>query len=384
MKKFMFLGTLMAVMLAFSFTAVANEVECDTCKNFSLVNITCAGEQSECYDAMPDWQDIVFPVCDCEDADNEFLAGNQIGVRMTILTEAVYWGDENPAIGNAPYFTGYDELTLVARNDDECNCVLDPQGDPCPQYGAFCILYYDENENIVQPGNHSCQVPNSEKAKIAGCDRADAGSSFVTIPEVNGGIGVQPWDGFSFWSIEMPPLRLDYDEVLAGDLQGETVRVKIELVKPGQGGICQGPCQVICECIVEVAYICGPPTATSDCIYFPYVFTQNLPWVTGIAITNLCPDSVPPADMEATFTLTDQTGAAVTYTKDDFTTTVWNGILDLMLTEFSGTPAAGPAWLKIHTNFAVDGYQFVTDSNFGGSSLPRQSCPSCSYSNSVD
>lgn len=116
-----------------------------------------------------------------------------------------------------------------------------------------------------------------------------------------------------------------------------------------------------------------------SCIYFPYVFSgiKSWGWQCGLAITNLSA-AVPAADMEVTMTLTDSTGAKFTYTKTDFDKVVNAFFLDDILANFSGTPAPGPAWLLVQANFTVDGYEFVTDGNFGGSTLARalQSCSS--------
>jgi hypothetical protein len=106
------------------------------------------------------------------------------------------------------------------------------------------------------------------------------------------------------------------------------------------------------------------------CVYMPYVLTQTGSWNTGIAIANLG-SAVAPADMEVTFTITDSTGTQFTYTKDDFTTVTFAAYLDNMLTEFSGTPAAGAAWLLIQANFTIDAYQFLTDGTFGAGTLAR-------------
>ena len=107
-----------------------------------------------------------------------------------------------------------------------------------------------------------------------------------------------------------------------------------------------------------------------SCVYMPYVVTQLSPWQTGVAITNLG-TAVAPADMSVTFTLTDSTGTSYTYTKDDFTGTVYATFLDAILANFSGTPAAGPAWLLIQANFTVDAYEFLTDGTFGAGTLAR-------------
>lgn len=128
------------------------------------------------------------------------------------------------------------------------------------------------------------------------------------------------------------------------------------------------PCGSIVNGTVTGASIieCSPGAFT---MYFPYVLTASAPWSTGIVVTNIGTVTVP-ADMEATFTLTDSTGAIFTYVKSDFTTTIYAFFLDDMVAEF-GAPAAGPAWLQVDTNFPVDGYEFLTDGIFGAGTLPR-------------
>lgn len=135
----------------------------------------------------------------------------------------------------------------------------------------------------------------------------------------------------------------------------------------------QVPCGNIVSGVLTGAAIeeCG---AGSACMYFPYVILNSSPWFTGIVITNLDNDAAA-ADMEATLTLTDSTGAVFTYVKDDFTSPIWVFGLDSIISEFGGgTPAAGAAWLKVETNFSVDGYEFMTDGTFGAGTLPRLSC----------
>jgi len=132
----------------------------------------------------------------------------------------------------------------------------------------------------------------------------------------------------------------------------------------------QLPCGSIVSGTVTGASIVECSVGAADTMYFPYVMTASEPWGSGIAITNLG-SAVEPADMEATLTLTDSTGTAVTYTKSNFDTTIWVFMLDDILSEFSGTPAAGPAWLLVNTNFPVDGYEFVTNGIFGAGTLPR-------------
>lgn len=109
-----------------------------------------------------------------------------------------------------------------------------------------------------------------------------------------------------------------------------------------------------------------------DNMYFQYVLTDTAPWGAGIAMVNLGYDGtngIPPADMEAVVTVTDSAGSQCTMTKDDFTTTTWNFMMDDIVGDLSCTPAAGAAWVDFSTNFEVDGWLFFTDGNgFAGTS----------------
>ena len=129
------------------------------------------------------------------------------------------------------------------------------------------------------------------------------------------------------------------------------------------------PCGTIVNGTVAAATLveCG---GIPSCMYFPYVITQFSPWNSGIVVTNLT-SNVAAAAMEVTFTLTDSTGTSYTYTKTDFTGTVYATFIDSILSEFSGTPAPGPAWLYVTANCTIDGYEFLTDGIFGAGTLPR-------------
>jgi len=132
----------------------------------------------------------------------------------------------------------------------------------------------------------------------------------------------------------------------------------------------QLPCGSIVSGSVIGATLMECGAGGSYCIYFPYVLTDALPWQVGIAIMNmgLTPD---PTTMEITMTLTDSTGATFTYTKNDFTTVHWATMLDSIVANFSGVPAAGPAVLTITGNYQMDGYHFATDGVFGAGTLAR-------------
>lgn len=369
MKKTLFLGAVLAVSLMFAFTAVAQdgEVSCTKCdtKSCSIPTIGCSSVQESPCPAQPlPWECFVFPICDCPDTATHFVAGAKIGVRMHILTEGVYWAENATELA----FNAYESKTDACRGENNINIAGD---DPNAPYSFTDILYFpeetcvtDEADLPVGHGECSWSEDDYPKLKSLSTNRRNQ-EAFLTIPE--------GWDGFSYWSIQIPNIKIDINEVLAAGLAGEKVRIRIEIVKAGEGGLCQGDCQILCECVVEVATLCGEDYASTGCIYFPYVLTQmkemESSWSCGIALSNL--GDVAAEDMEATFTLTDKNGDSFSYTKDDFTTTNWANVMDALMGQFDGTPAPGQAWLKVVTNFPVDGYQFVTDGTFGGSTLAR-------------
>jgi hypothetical protein len=155
------------------------------------------------------------------------------------------------------------------------------------------------------------------------------------------------------------------------------------------------PCGSVAKGVVTASLLVKCNELQTYEIYFPYVVTQHAPWQTGIALTHLGASQwetvsaieslgvsssklvnghgvdVPIDEMRAKLTLTDSTGGKFVYEKNDFVHVVWAVMLDSILAEFSGTPAPGPAWLKVETNFSVDGYHFMTDGNFGAGTLAR-------------
>lgn len=367
MKKVLLLGAVVALSLVFAFSSFAQEeegeVSCTQCqKNCSLGSLPCTGDSQQgrvCGGIPIDWDCFTFPVCDCPDTELYFLAGEYVGVRMHILTPGVYWA------------TGPETLQLRAYESISDSCDNDIPAEDVMTGQFTNVLYFPDEtcdprdaEDVEQFTDCTWDERDYPKLKSLAQDNDE---ELFQIPE--------DWEGFSFWSVQIPNIRIDVDEIIAAGLQGEKVQIKIEFVRPGTGGICQGACQVICECIVEVATICPEETgveAGGGCVYFPYVIVQYNNWATGIAISNVG-GTVTPANMKAEFKLTDKTGKIFKYTINPggFTTTNWSAVLDGILDKFDGTPAAGPAWLRIDTNFLVDGYQFVTDGIFGGSTLAR-------------
>jgi len=129
------------------------------------------------------------------------------------------------------------------------------------------------------------------------------------------------------------------------------------------------PCRALTNGMREAADLvpCGGGT-----IYFPYL-TSGGAWITGVVVTNLNTplSSSDIGAMEATFILTDYTGAQFTYTKTNFTTGIWVKTVAGLVAEAGWAPATGASWLKVNTNFDVDGYSFFTDGIYGAGTLAR-------------
>lgn len=354
---------------------------------------------------------IIFTLCDC--TSGTFNTDDPIPVRMTVLTDGVYWGwagidttlsggvpnntigtslnaivqavscpVDFPAGGNQritsatyPSSGPFEDIHYTFQLEDGTqyrttilagtavapvsSVVLDNAGSPIGLWTGAATEY--NNYDMSAPPT-SCMLTADERIKVI------TASNIYTM---------QPTDitnNLQKFQIDLPFLRYDANEINLGD----SVTVLIEY---GKVALC-GPC-FACECQRTIGVLGACPTTGTECMYFPFVFTDMAPWDTGIVISNLSNTGgnmpagasyVQIADMQAVFTYIDNTGAEFTYTKSDFDSTVWAFMMGAFAANLSGTPAAGNGWLLVNTNFSVDGYQFVTNGQFGGSTEPRGCC----------
>jgi hypothetical protein len=384
MRKVLYLGFVVAISLVFAFSSFAQEAEgevgCTQCqKNCSLTDLPCVAEtqQGRACNANGyalDWDCFSFPICDCPDTADYFNEGDYVGVRMSILTPGVYWATDPTELEIIAFKTisdSCDKLDAVDAGEGFISPDVDYVSSEFTNVMYFEDATCDPDDALVDPDGirpfTDCTWDERDYPKSQFLSQ-NTGLDLFQIPE--------GWSGYKYWQIQIPNIRIDVDEIVELGLQGQAVEIKIEFIRPGTGSICQGDCQVICECTIKVATLCPDEVgneAGGECVYFPYVITQYGNWATGIAISNL--GNTTAENMIATFKLTDKTGKAFTYEKKDFETKCWSGVLDSMLNQGlfvgDGTPASGHAWLQIDTNFTVDGYQFVTDGVFGGSTLGR-------------
>jgi hypothetical protein len=326
MKKLLVLITAMVAVFGFSAGAFAawGDPICTTCKGCPVGNIPCnIEEQAEDDCADFDYDSFVpsrhgycstnsancraiFNICNCE-TPSVFDAGATIGIRMTVLVDGV--------AGQLGAYWAEDATDLALKTFDG----VIPE-DPCADVGQL------ENFGLIDFFKAD-RISGATPLASSSCDPIIAANqAVVLVSEVGEGYVIDATDVTEKrhkWWIDILPIRIDRNVLHDGEL----ISVKIELLAEGSGGIC-AECDAVCECIIDVAYVCCTVAAKS--IYFPYVLPGSTSWSTGIVVTNLS-STIAPADMVATFTLTDSTGAKFTYVKSDFTTVVWSAWLNDIL-----------------------------------------------------
>jgi len=170
-----------------------------------------------------------------------------------------------------------------------------------------------------------------------------------------------------YWIVDIPPVTVDKDEYKPG----QVVKVRVDLIGDTSTGYCI-TCNILCTCVYDIGIMCCD-TSTLNCIYFPYV-KVNDPWACGLVIVNTNTGSVPAAGMSLTMELMDSAGAMFTasYEEGELTSPWWIRVLNAAtMTELGWTPAPGAALLRVYSNAEIDGYTFLTNGAFGGSTLPR-------------
>ncbi len=393
MKKRTVFTVLLAMVFALSFawTAIAAEddacLDCGKCPLGEIECCTFSGQAKPsatyfdyesrhgyCAETMYDDQcKVVFDLCLCDDPNTNFQSGKEIGIHMTILTTGVYFTAEPVVISAWTSLTNAccpDEGLMKQLSDTDSEL----QYPGCGYYfkhtfGQPDVTYYDRaGQKIASPvmptnpnWTFDCEVP---------CDKLAV--ELITCKDGGWYLPYDLVDGeFKYWFVDIPAMLLNWAEIQGRE--GEVVRVEVCL-QGASGGICRD-CEDICCCIIDVGTLCCQE-GDQTCIFFPYVVTQIYPWWTGVAITNYGGN----ASLDLTLTLVDQNGNAFVWQKNNHTPTVWTFILDQVLGDFvgTGTPAAGPAMLKVQSNEGfIDGYSFMTDGSFGGSTLARGCCPIC-------
>jgi hypothetical protein len=353
----------MVFALTFAWTAMAADDPCYDCGKCPLRQIKCciSSGQETPYTTYFDYETgygycstsaydsdckVIFNLCNCESPNTNFVSGKKIGIRMEILTSGVYWSDVFPSM--AAYTSG----ALACAGTSTTYTWTWNQ-----------IDYYDKAGSklaaAVPIATTSCEVP-CDRMAVELQSKTDTG---YTIP------AEMVTNEVKYWWIDVPPMFLNDSEIEGR--AGETVTIEVCL-QGATGGICR-ECNDICCCTIDVGTLCCE-TGDQTCIYFPYVVSGILPWWSGVAIVNYGGTS----SLDLTLTLTDSTGAKFTWVKAGHTAALWTFILDQVLSNFSGTPAVGAAMLKVESDQGwIDGYSFLTDGTFGGSTLARGCCVLC-------
>jgi len=301
---------------------------------------------------------VIFDICQCEDVETNFDAGQTIGIRMTLLINGVF-----AEADDGFYFAEANWGTNVLETFDslEAACTATQQYD---DFGT--VKYYDNADASVaaevtpRDGIGACPVAAANQAVMM-CTAQGQGfqipQSIVTNQE-------------SKWWIDMVGMRID-PNILHNQ---EQLSVKIELLNAQSGGIC-ATCESICECIVDIAVVCCPVSATTNCIWFPYVMQQDEYWQTGFGLTA---SSFNGTSWTADVSFTDKTGT--TFTDDDleFTDGTVAISVDAWISGNGWEPAAGPGWICIESTESIGGLEYIMfmmeDMLFGAAVNPEECC----------
>lgn len=363
---------MLAAAALFVLTAQAWAVPCYDClgKTNPCDDVAFLCPSSEQVGCVPvDPCPVTFKICDCADAD-EFITGAEIGVKMTSLTEGVYWSntatidlvngfwitDEQPVCPNS-----VTDRSWLMANDEKMGMA-----------NATQFLFYNAEDDTSIPGS----VANTSEYNYDGedCEVPDI-AKFVEIKSVDAmgdpaGYIIDAMDEGLWWTFEIPPMVVDWAEAMAN--RGNWAQVKVELVLVEDVGIC-ADCVTICECIVDVFRICAEGEEQE--IYFPYVLNEIDLWASGIAISNVS-TATPINEMVAEITVIDGDGVSQTATKSDFTTQVTAWMFEDLMAELGLTVPSGTVVVIVKGNFNIDGYQFnlfqADTTMFGAGVLARK------------
>ncbi len=331
MKKILVLLAVLATALVFTTGAFADA--CSICK-CPLRNVDCpAGGQvaATCFEFDYDAGNTAFDgfcltdtynckailhVCDCLPDPNAFVAGLDVGVKMTILVNGVA-GDRGAyfsnTLGSAPVTITVDTAATQAA---ACALLAPGTGVTSGNFGGHTYYLSDSITPVAPaalPSDPTCTVAAGSRATIL--ESTIGGPGFI-IPALSG----------EWWWIDIPPMRID--PALAAS--GATVQVKVELVDNTGLTICGG-C-TLCECIIDIAKVCCTSVAATTNLTFPY-FAANASFWRGMAIIN--PGTT---DGTATLTLHDADGDTATATVsvpaggmfvDSVDSITWTGAADV-------------------------------------------------------
>jgi hypothetical protein len=355
MKKLLVLLTLVVGIIGFSTGVFAADV-CTSCKGDTYSKVPCTGtEQSTCSpfnyqtgQGYCSWSGnhVIFAICNCADAGVSFIAGQRIGIRMTILVNGVagergaYWAD--PASDNVRF-------ALHASVTSAC----DAQTIYTSQFGPGTFYKSDRHTVATPYAGSTCKIESANQATVLVTNPAN-GYIISASDELN---------KLSYWNIEIPRIRID-PAVL---YNGELISVKIETLIQDTGGIC-ADCVASCECIVVVAQACCAGSSFS--CTFPYFTSLTAPTATnnfwnGISIVNT-------STKVGTATLYAYENDGTTNAHTKTVSIPAKGMFVDFLENITFTPAVTGgtrAYIKVTADFDVDGFAMMGQSIDAGDSM---------------
>jgi len=303
---------------------------------------------------------VLFDICECPEAC-EFVAGQQIGIRMTIKTQGVYWADPNM---NTIFFDMFTPTEVA--NGTTCNQVImdvAPGTNAVRNFGE--VRYYRDPQRTG-----SSALPGTP---VAGCFAGNVGApnDVTTLESVLATdylITINDANACYLW-LDIPAMRLD-GTARRGDAINVEITLLYDRLNTGLCTDCHPP--ITCSCVRQVGVVCCD-VALNNCMYFPYV-TESVTadnWWTGVVVTNLSGSSVSSPTVK--MTLTDSAGSIFTY-EEVMSKQVQAWTVGNLPWAQGGTPV-GASWLKVDGNFQMDGYQFIGNPDFGAGTLARRPCP---------
>jgi len=426
-------GVFVFAMTAYSQTGTVAEIACEECSKCTLGNVPCAttnvveGPQGTTttvteplspfdYDGRPFEangfgttgyctgfnfaQDperdckLLFDVCNCPEVC-KVAPGTLMGIQMIIETPGVYFADDTM---NTIYFDIRERRENFCRRNNDDGLPLDTEmqeavvfynaadyrvayqrdtvngGREDYEIRNFGDIVYYRNADFTNPGT---PMPGAVTGAIPAENRVVA---LQSVAETDYMFNEDDMLGHCYIWIDIPAMRIDPTVAQ----KGANIDVAVRLLFNREVGICEDCAPPdICWCRRTVGKVCCDTGTTQDpdkgCVFFPYAVVQNAAgWETGIALTATVPL---PDNAYYELTLTDAAGNVATYRKSADVSRIWAFMLDSELANFAMTQGTalvpGAVSVNATSNFAMDGYSFLTDGNFGAGTLARGCAGNC-------
>lgn len=373
----------------------------------------------------------IFDLCTCDDAC-DIAPGKKMGIQMVIKTPGVYFADPDviPAQETDPDKdgnprAGQNTVFFTMDNKWEAYCSTDSQERPTVTLMDQTAFYFYNNvtgsrvEDDDGTGNVAVGMgvrnfgPVEYYTKYTTEDYEKSGHHYYTITPAHQYSNEEPLSGphtgqiparnrvnvlqsfietdymftnadtadalgnCKIW-IDIPTMRID------PTVAEKDARIEVELRflfgrKPA--GICP-ECDPpdMCSCVIaDVGQVCdssGVVVGSEYCMFFPYVLQgiqESDGWATGVAIT--CTQDEMPEDAWVELELRDRAGNKATYRRENLGAgLVWSFVLDDIMDNFEGTLVPGATALKVNSNYAMDGYQFLNVAGTFGAGSNARGC----------